>query len=164
MMHFQEHIGSIVTIVSSAVVTTVTTDHTYSVPTDIINMTKMSDDEFDRLWNEIDHAKGGEGDSPYSQEFLYGIPDSEDLLILDWDVLESMPEEEFDSYRGRVDATVDRKDLSIREQIAYLLIMKHLIGNMLRDVGLMEKRADAMKNLDEMVSMLREKLDEKEGV
>ncbi len=127
-------------------------------------MTKMTDEEFDRLWNEIDHAKGGEGDSPYSQEFLDGIADSEDLLILDWDALDSMPEEEFDSYCGKVDATVDKKDLSIRELIAYLLIVKRLIGNLLKDAGLMEEKAKAIDSLDEMISMLREKLDEKEGV
>ncbi len=127
-------------------------------------MTKMTDEEFDRLWNEIDHAKGGEGDSPYSQEFLDGIADSEDLLILDWNALDSMPEEEFDSYCGKVDATVDKKDLSIRELIAYLLIVKRLIGNLLKDAGLMEEKAKAIDSLDEMISMLREKLDEKEGV
>jgi hypothetical protein len=127
-------------------------------------MTKMTDEEFDRLWNEIDHAKGGEGDSPYSQEFLDGIADSEDLLILDWDALDSIPEEEFDSYCGKVDATVDKKDLNIRELIAYLLIVKRLIGNLLKDAGLMEEKAKAIDSLDEMISMLREKLDEKEGV
>ena len=127
-------------------------------------MTKMTDEEFDRLWNEIDHAKGGEGDSPYSQEFLDGIADSEDLLILDWDALDSMPEEEFDSYCGKVDATVDKKDLSIRELIAYLLIVKRLIGNLLKDAEPMEEKAKAMDGLDGMISMLREKLDEEEGI
>jgi len=127
-------------------------------------MTKMTDEEFDRLWNEIDHAKGGEGDSPYSQEFLDGIADSEDLLILDWNALNSMPEEEFDSYCGKVDATVDKKDLSIREMIAYLLIVKRLIGNLLKDAKPMEEKAEAMDGLDGMISMLREKLDEEEGV
>ncbi len=127
-------------------------------------MTKMTDEEFDRLWNEIDHAKGGEGDSPYSQEFLDGIADSEDLLILDWNALDSMPEEEFDSYCGKVDATVDKKDLSIRELIAYLLIVKRLIGNLLKDAEPMEEKAKAMNGLDGMISMLRKKLDEEEGV
>ncbi len=127
-------------------------------------MTKMTDEEFDRLWNEIDHAKGGEGDSPYSQEFLDGIADSEDLLILDWDALDSMPEEEFDSYCGKVDATIDKNNLSIREQIAYLLIMKRSIRNLLKDAGLTEKKTEAMSSLDDLISLLREKLDEEEGV
>ena len=35
-----------------------------------IIMKEMSDEEFNRLWEGIDHKKGGQGDSPYSQEFV----------------------------------------------------------------------------------------------
>ncbi len=33
-------------------------------------MTELTDEEFERLWNGIDHRKGGQGDSPYTQEFV----------------------------------------------------------------------------------------------
>ena len=33
-------------------------------------MTKLTDKEFDRLWEGIDHRTAGQGDSPYSQEFV----------------------------------------------------------------------------------------------
>ena len=33
-------------------------------------MKKMTDEEFNRLWNSIDHTQGGQGDSPYTQEFV----------------------------------------------------------------------------------------------
>ena len=33
-------------------------------------MTELTDEEFERLWNGIDHLKGGQGDSPYTQEFV----------------------------------------------------------------------------------------------
>jgi len=33
-------------------------------------MTKMTEEEFNRLWGKIDHEQGGQGDSPYTQEFV----------------------------------------------------------------------------------------------
>ena len=30
----------------------------------------MNDEEFDRLWEELNGRKAGEGDSPYTQELL----------------------------------------------------------------------------------------------
>lgn len=30
----------------------------------------MTDEEFDRLWEELNGRKAGEGDSPYTQELL----------------------------------------------------------------------------------------------
>lgn len=41
-----------------------------SFHTDIVIMTKMKDEEFDRLWGKIDHRQGGQGDSPYTQEYV----------------------------------------------------------------------------------------------
>ena len=35
-----------------------------------IIMTKLTDKEFNRLWEGIDHRQGGQGDSPYTQEFV----------------------------------------------------------------------------------------------
>ena len=33
-------------------------------------MSKLTDAEFERLWKGIDHRQGGQGDSPYTQEFV----------------------------------------------------------------------------------------------
>ena len=35
-----------------------------------ITVSEMTDKEFERLWEGIDHRQGGQGDSPYSQEFV----------------------------------------------------------------------------------------------
>ena len=33
-------------------------------------MSELTDEEFERLWKGIDHRKAGQGDSPYTQEFV----------------------------------------------------------------------------------------------
>ena len=35
-----------------------------------ITVSEMTDKEFNRLWEGIDHRQGGQGDSPYTQEFV----------------------------------------------------------------------------------------------